>query len=117
MDDFKANKNQLDKELDRFISMLGDLLPQYHALLGKEPLSKEELQLLGEIEHYLLGVNAKIIELKKQLEQDLFGESINTYYQLKNQAIEGNPSSKLKLEKMRDAFSQALNSGEIINYN
>ena len=117
MDDFKENKNKLDQELDRFISMLSELLPHYHELLEKEKLTQEELSRLGEIEHYLLGVNAKIIEIKKQLEQDLFGQSLNIYYQLKNEAIEGNPHSKLKLEKMREAFSFALSAGEIINYN
>ena len=117
MDDFKANKNQLDQELDRFITLLGDLLPHYHSLLEKDKLSEDELKRLGEIEHYLLGVNAKIIEIKKQLEQDLFGQSLNVYYQLKVQAIEGNPHSKLKLEKMRDAFAEALSAGEIINFN
>ena len=117
MDDFKANKNQLDLELDRFITLLGDLLPHYHSLLEKDKLSEDELKRLGEIEHYLLGVNAKIIEIKRQLEQDLFGQSLNVYYQLKIQAREGNPHSKLKLEKMRDAFAEALSAGEIINFN
>ena len=117
MDDFKENKNKLDQELDRFITLLGELLPRYHELLEKEKLSQDELSRLGEIEHYLLGVNAKIIEIKKQLEQDLFGQSLNVYYLLKTQEIEGNPHSKLKLEKMREAFSFALRAGEIINYN
>jgi hypothetical protein len=36
---------------------------------------------------------------------------------LKNQAIEGNPQSRLKMEKMRDAFSEALQAGDIINLN
>ena len=117
MDDFKANKNQLDQELDRFITLLSDLLPHYHSLLEKDKLSEDELKRLGEIEHYLLGVNAKIIEIKKQLEQDLFGQSLSMYYRLKNEAIEGNANSKLKLEKLRDIFAGLLNSGEIINYN
>ena len=117
MDDFKSNKKQLDQELDRFISLLGELLPRYHELLEKENLSQDELKNLGEIENYLLGVNAKIIEIKKQLEQDLFGQSLSMYYQLKNEAIEGNANSKLKLEKLRDVFVGLLNSGEIINYN
>ncbi len=117
MDDFKSNKKQLDQELDRFISLLSELLPRYHELLEKENLSQDELKNLGEIEHYLLGVNAKIIEIKKQLEQDLFGQSLSMYYQLKNEAIEGNANSKLKLEKLRDVFVGLLNSGEIINYN
>ena len=57
------------------------------------------------------------MEIKSQLEQDLFGQSLDTYYKLKSEALMGNPYSKLKLEKMRDTFAKALASGEIMNYN
>ena len=117
MDDFKENKNKLDQELDRFISMLSELLPHYHELLEKEKLTQEELSRLGEIEHYLIGVNAKILEIKKRLEQDLFGQSLDVYYKTKRDAISGNPNAKLKLERMRDSFSEALQGGEIFNFN
>lgn len=117
MSDFKSNKKELDDELERFINLLSDLLPQYHTLLRKENLNPDELKQLGEIEHYLIGVNAKIIEIKKKLEQDLFGQSLDTYYKLKQEAREGNPHSKLRLERMRDAFSEALHHGEIVNFN
>lgn len=117
MGDFKADKSALDAELERFVVLLSELLPHYHELLNKENLDPSELKRLGEIEHYLIGVNAKIMEIKKKLEQDIFGQSLNVYYQLKNQAIEGSPHAKLKLEKMRDAFAEALQAGEIINYN
>jgi 5-formaminoimidazole-4-carboxamide-1-beta-D-ribofuranosyl 5'-monophosphate synthetase len=92
-------------------------LPQYHSLLKKKNLTEEELKKLGEIEHYLLGVNSKIMEIKGKLEQDLFGQSMDIYYKLKVQALAGDPSAKLKLEKMRDAFAEALKSGDLVNYN
>jgi restriction endonuclease S subunit len=57
------------------------------------------------------------MEIKGKLEQDIFGQSIDTYYKLKLSAYEGNPQSKLKLEKMRDTFIQALKKGDLINYN
>jgi hypothetical protein len=57
------------------------------------------------------------MKIKGELEQNLFGKSLDTYYKLKNQAIEGNPQSRLKMEKMRDAFSEALQAGDIINLN
>lgn len=117
MDDFQGNQGELDKELERFIELLNQLLPKYHSLLKKEKLDKKELVRLGEIEHYLLGVNAKIMEIKGQLEQHLFGKSLDTYYKLKHKAIDGDPHSRLKMEKMRDAFSEALQAGEIINLN
>lgn len=71
MSDFKENKRQLDKELEQFIALLNQLLPQYHSLLKKKNLDQDELKKLGEIEHYLIGVNSKIMEIKGKLEQDL----------------------------------------------
>ena len=85
--------------------------------MKKTDPNEDELNRLGEIEHYLIGVNSKIMEIKGKLEQDLFGQSIDAYYKLKLSAYGGNPQSKLKLEKMRDTFSQALKSGDLINYN
>jgi len=117
MDDFKENRKELDEELERFIALLNQLLPHYHFLLKKTDLNEDELSRLGEIEHYLIGVNSKIMEIKGKLEQDLFGQSIDTYYKLKHSAYEGNPQAKLKLEKMRDSFTDALKTGDLINYN
>ncbi|MEN9700225.1 MAG: hypothetical protein RLZZ301_1423 [Bacteroidota bacterium] len=117
MEDFQDNKSELDQELERFIALLNQLLPRYHSLLKKERLTPDELKRLGDIEHYLLGVNTKIMEIKGKLEQDLFGKSLDTYYQLKAKAMGGDPHSRLKMEKMRDAFSEALQSGEMINLN
>ncbi len=117
MENFKENRKELDEELERFIALLNQLLPHYHFLLKKEDLNDDELNRLGEIEHYLIGVNAKIMEIKGKLEQDLFGQSLDTYYRLKDSAYGGNAKSKLKLEKMRETFSEALKSGDLINYN
>jgi hypothetical protein len=117
MSDFKSNRKELDEELEKFMRLLEELLPHYHHLLKKEPLSSDELKRLGEIEHYLIGVNAKILEIKKRLEQDLFGQSLDVYYKTKKDAIDGNPHAKLKLERMRDSFAEALQGGEIFNFN
>ena len=117
LEEFSTHKNELDKELERFIYLLNQILPFYHSLLKKEVLDSDELKRLGEIEHYLLSVNSKIMEIKSQLEQDLFGQSLDTYYKLKTEALTGNPYSKLKLEKMRDTFAEALKLGEMVNYN
>ena len=110
MSDFKSNRKELDEELEKFMRLLEELLPHYHH-------SSDELKRLGEIEHDLIGVNAKILEIKKRLEQDLFGQSLDVYYKTKKDAIAGNPHAKLKLERMRDSFSEALQGGEIFNFN
>jgi hypothetical protein len=117
MEDFHEQQGALDRELERFMELLNQLLPKYHSLLKKDTLDQQELIRLGEIETYLLSVNSKIMKIKGELEQNLFGKSLDTYYKLKNQAIEGNPQSRLKMEKMRDAFSEALQAGDIINLN
>ena len=117
MEKFRTHENEIDKELERFMSLLNQILPYYHSLLKKKELDSYELKRLGEIEYYLLTVNSKIMEIKSQLEQDLFGQSSETYYKLKSEAFTGNPYSKLKLEKMGDTFTEALASGEIMNYN
>ncbi len=117
MADFKSNRKELDEELEKFMRLLEELLPHYHYLLKKKNLSQDELTRLGEMEHYLIGVNAKILEIKKRLEQDLFGQSLHTYYKTKMEAYSGNPQAKLKLERMRDAFAEALKTGEIMNFN
>ena len=67
MENFKENKRELDKELERFVTLLNQLLPHYHSLLKKKELSPDELQRLGDIEHYLLGVNADISDIKEKL--------------------------------------------------
>jgi hypothetical protein len=117
MENFHEQQGALDKELERFIELLDQLLPKYQFLLKKDQLNQNELVRLGEIETYLLSLNSKIMKIKGELEQNLFGKSLDTYYKLKNQAIEGNPQSRLKMEKMRDAFSEALQAGDIINLN
>jgi hypothetical protein len=117
LENFKENKRELDKELERFVSLLNQLLPHYHTLLKKKELTSDELQRLGDIEHYLLGVNAKILDIKDKLEQDLFGQSLDTYYKLKEYAKNGDVQAKVKLEKMRESFNEALNAGDIVNFN
>lgn len=117
LEEFKNTKRELDKELNQFIMLLNKLLPQYHQLLKRTDLSNQELKELGDIEHYLIGVNAKIMEIKGKLEQDLFGQSLHVYYSLKEEAKNGDPTSKLKLEKMREVFVEALESGDVMNYN
>ena len=73
MDELGENREELDEELERFITLLNQLLPHYHSLLKKDELDTDEKTRLGEIEHYLIGVNSKIMEIKGKLEQDIFG--------------------------------------------
>ena len=67
--DFRANKDALNKVLEHFISLLEEMLPRYAVLLRKSDISSGELKELGEIEHFLIEVNAKISVIKGKLEQ------------------------------------------------
>ena len=57
---FEKHKRLLNHELDQFNVILGEILPRYVELMHKEELSSNEVKELGEIEHYLIEVNAKI---------------------------------------------------------
>lgn len=117
MKDFKQNKAALNRELERFMTILDELLPRYSLLLDKNNLSNLELTELGEIEHYLIEVNAKISTIKNMLEQDLFGHSLDVFYKLKVKAKNGDLVAQAKLNRMRDIFEESLKLGNIFIWN
>ena len=41
MEELGGNREELDDELERFITLLNQLLPHYHGLLKKETLDKD----------------------------------------------------------------------------
>jgi hypothetical protein len=115
--DFLQNKDAMNAELDRFVLLLNDLLPRYSILLKKSNLNNDELKNLGDIEHFLIEVNSKITEIKNMLDEDLFGHSIDLYYKIKAKALKGDPDAKLRLERMRDTFSESLQGETIMLWN
>lgn len=114
---FKQNKDALNRELEQFITTLNELLPRYSKLLRKSTLANDELVELGDIEYFLIEVNTKISEIKNMLEHDLFGHSLDTYYKLKEKALEGEVVSQLKFNRLRQTFVNSLKDGDIINWN
>ena len=117
MKQFKQNREALNRELEKFVSTLNELLPRYSVLLRKQNISDEELEELGEIEHFLIEVNSKISEIKERLEQDLYGHTIDTYYKLKGKAAKGDIHAKRKLDRIRLTFEDYLQKGTFINWN
>lgn len=117
MKDFKQNKEALNRELKKFLTILDELLPRYSVLLEKKDITQEELSELGEIEHYLIEVNAKISSIKSMLEKDLFGHSLETYYKLKIKAEKGDQVALSKLERLKTSFEKSLKSGSIFIWN
>ncbi len=117
MEDFSKDKDNLNRELEQFITKLNALLPKYSLLLKKPVLNPFEVKELGEIEHFLIEINAKISEIKNMLDHDLFGHSIDYYYQIKRKAMGGDFEAKLKLERLRDAFNESLRGDTLVNWN
>jgi len=115
--DFSQNRDAINKELEQFIQLLNITLPRYSDLLKKQDISGIELKELGDIEYFLIGVNAKITEIKKMLEHDLFGHSLDLYYKMKLRALKGDPVAVQKLEIMRDSFNESLKGDTIVNWN
>lgn len=114
---FKEQQAAIQRELDRFIDLLGVLLPRYSGLLKRTDLSEKELNELGEIEHFLIGVTARVTEIQQLLEQDVFGHSLNLYYKLKEQASMGDENAHRKMLKLRDTFTESMKIGGIIQWN
>jgi hypothetical protein len=114
---FKEQQAAIQRELDRFIDLLGILLPRYSKLLKRKNLSEDELHELGELEHFLIGVNGRISEIKQVLEQDVYGHSLDLYYTLKAKADLGDEDAAKKLSRLRDSYNDSMISGQIIHWN
>ena len=114
---FKEQQAAIEKELDRFMDLLGIMLPRYNSLLKQSHLNSSEIHELGELEHFLIGVTGRISEIKNLLETDLFGHSLHQYYKAKIKAEKGDSEASEKLEHLKKTFSDALESGSLVNWN
>ena len=117
MSNFEQSKEDLNRELKKLVSTLNEMLPRYTLLLNKLDLSRDEIEELGEIEHFLIGLNAKISDIKDRLQQDLFGHTLDRYYKLKLAAQLGDPSALAKVDRLRKVFEEQLEKGQMINWN
>lgn len=113
----EKNKNLLNKELDKFNSILGEILPRYISLMKKKSISLEEEKELGEIEHFLIEINAKVTEIKMKLDQDLFGETMNLFYKVKEEAKKGDAAAEKRVNKMREVFLYSIRGDEAYFWN
>ena len=114
---FEKHKRLLNKELDQFNLILSEILPRYIELMKSEHISDEEVKELGEIEHFLIEINAKIAEIKSKLDHDLFGETMSEYYKVKEKASTGDENAVKKLKKLREVFSESIKSDVFFNWN
>ncbi len=107
----------IQKELDRFVELLKVVQPRHALLLKKEDLNELETKELGDLEYFLMEVNAQIAVIKQRLENELFGRGLQTYYQTKSLANSGNENARRKLGRLRKSFENALDNGSIICWN
>ena len=114
---FDENKKLLNQELEQFNSILNEILPRYLTLMKKKEVTPEEEKELGDIEHYLIEVNGKITEIKTKLDQDLFGEKMNHYYEKRRGIMQNDDESQERLEKLRKHFIQSIQGDAIFNWN
>jgi hypothetical protein len=115
--DFKKHKQTLNHELDQFNSILGEILPRYVLLVRKTAATADETKELGDIEHFLIEINSKISLIKNRLDQDLFGETMQMYYKLKEEAKRGDITSKDRLEKLRSTLHESIKGDTFFNWN
>ncbi len=114
---FDKHKQLLNKELDQFNSILSELLPRYVFLMQKKDSTPEEDKELGEIEHFLIEVNGKIAEIKNKLDQDLFGETMDFYYKIKEEAKKGDIGAKDRLDRLRKSLIDSIQGDTFFNWN
>lgn len=107
----------IQKELDRFVELLKVVQPRHAFLLSKDNLNDEEITELGDLEYFLMEVNAQIATIKSRLENELFGRGLQVYYHTKKLAALGNENAKRKLGRLRSSFENALENGSIICWN
>ncbi len=113
----KEQQAAIQRELDRFIDLMEVLLPRYNNLMRIDQPSEEQLVELGELEHFLIGVSARVTNLKQILDQDVFGQSLDVYFKLKQKAALGDEKALKKLNRLRETFHRSINEGGIIQWN
>lgn len=115
--EFERHKKVLNRELDQFNLILSEILPRYISLMKKDDISGVELKELGELEHFLIEINGKIAEIKTKLDHDLFGETMDEYYRVKQMAMAGDSTAQKRLEKLRETFSESIKGDTFFNWN
>lgn len=114
---FHQHKHLLKQEFDKFNSILGELLPRYVILMQKKSLTSNEQNELERIESLLIEVNGKIAEIKNKLDQDLFGETIDYYYKMKEEAKKGDIEAKENLKRLRRSLIHSIQGNTFFNWN
>lgn len=114
---FDKSRKSLTEELDHFIYVLNELIPHYERLMKKKVLNDSEAKELGDVEHFLIEVNAKINDLKSRLDQHLFGHSLDLYYKYKEKAKDGDLYAIQKINRIKDLILNTLEEDSLMKWN
>lgn len=112
-----VNHESLQRHLRNLEQEMYEVIHRYIALMMKENPEKKDLSDLGELEYFLIAMDARIRHISYILEQELFGTSMERLLQMKNKAKAGNLIAKLKYDEMRKGFQDSLNAGVIFSLN
>lgn len=115
--EFEKHKRQLNAELDHFTKLISEILPRYLELMRKKEITPEETKELGELEHFLIEINSKVADIKNKLDHDLFGETINEYYKVKNLALKGDANAKKRFETLKSTLKESIKGDLFFNWN
>ncbi len=114
---FEKHKKLLNQELEQFSFLLSEVLPRYIFLVRKKDINPEELKELGDIEHFLIDINGKIAAIKHQLDHDLFGETMELYYEVKGRALKGDPEAQKQFVNLRKLLMGNIKGDSFFNWN
>jgi len=114
---FQQNKNAINHELEKFITILNELVPKYARLIKKKNISDEEKTELGDMEHLLIELNSKITRIKNTLDDHLYGHKFDLYYKYKKLANSGDSQAEAKRKHLFDFFNESLKGEELFNWN
>lgn len=115
-ENFDKYMGNLRQDIENVLDQVRDLLPKYAELKSKVSLNKEEQKMLGDMEYVLIEASPYIEDLHNLIKKDIFGNSLDYYYQTKSKAKEGNIKAKEELDRLRKfMMSDFFENEEILN--
>ena len=118
MSNFKLNRREVNREMFIFISLLYDeIFPRYNELIFKKNLSLEEKEELIETKELLFELEKKLIDIRINVKNNLYGFTSRKYYPFKINTSKGIEIEKKSSRKLNLNFSEGLERGQIFIWN
>ena len=118
MSNFELNRREVNREMFMFISLLYDeIFPRYNDLIFKKNLSLEEKEELIETKELLFELEKKLIDIRINVKNNLYGFTSRKYYPFKINISKGIEIEKKSSNKFNLNFSEGLERGQIFIWN